>query len=167
VPARFGEVGARAAARLLTSNDRLQRVDLHDCKLGCVGMAEVSKSLISAAAGVLQSVALAFSLKEDDSKAGAPALTSALAATLASAMCPLNLNLTTNCLGSILEVEQFGKIATRCGAPLCRLTRRAKAVGSHVQHERAVGSCRVPTASLPPSLPHVWLTDACLTGTRA
>ena len=118
----FGEVGARAAARLFLSNDRLQRVDLHDCKLGCVGMAEVAKGLTAAAAGQLQSVALAFNLHDNElERSNATVLTGALASLLSCALCPIELNLTANNFGSLLPQEGFGKIATSLEARACAL----------------------------------------------
>ena len=118
----FGEVGGRAAARLLMTNDRLQRVDLHDCRLGCLGLAEVSKGLIASAAGQLSSVALAFNLADDAiSRELSPSLTAALANLIGSPLCPLELNLTANHLGSLLELEQFGKVATSLEARGCAI----------------------------------------------
>ena len=110
----FREVGAKAATRLLMSNDRLQRVDLHDCKLGALGLAEVSKGIISAAAGTLSSVALAFNLFDDEaSRAAAPELTTALSALLASSVCPSILNLSCNALGKVLGTTMALRLSQR------------------------------------------------------
>jgi len=110
-------VGARAAARLLMTSDRLHRVDLHDCKLGCLGVTEVGKGIMACAAGVLSLVALAFNVPENEaSRASAGELTGALASLMASSLCPQELNLKANNLGLILAGDQFSQIANSLGA---------------------------------------------------
>jgi len=113
----FYEVGARAATRLLMTNDRLQRVDLHDCKLGCLGIQEVGKGISACASGVpLNNVVLAFNLRDDeDSRANAAELTKALSSLFSSPLCPLELNLKANNLGTIFAPEQFSQVANSIG----------------------------------------------------
>lgn len=120
----LGLKGGESIGRLLRVAGGVQRMLLHGCQLGCGGLAAVFRGM---RAPPLPSINLAInhqSGKKETAKPSADemeALSSAMASVLAGTCCPLQLDLTANRLGTVLELPHWESLAQSFSSRLSTL----------------------------------------------